>query len=91
MLTKEGNVKISLNLSRVLKEKLEKQAVAEGKTQTDILVKLLEAYVHGESVPPQNELLVESCKKIDLLLNFEPMNKEALQREVGRLIWLVKN
>ena len=66
-------------------------AVAEGKTQTDILVKLLEAYVHGESVPPQNELLVESCKKIDLLLNFEPMNKEALQREVGRLIWLVKN
>lgn len=86
-----NNVKISLNLSRKLKEQLNARATAEAKTMTDVIVKLVDAYVHGEASPPPNELLLESVKKVDLLLNFEVLDRAALKREVGRLIWLVKN
>ena len=86
----DEKVKISFNLSCSLKAKLTEQAEAEGKTITDVIVRLIEAYVCGEATPPKDGLLVEIAQKLNLLLAFETLDKEALKREVGRLAWTVK-
>ena len=74
-----------------MKTSLEQRAKAEGKTVTAVVTRLIEAYVAGEAVPPTLVAAKDVAKKIKLLLKFKEIDREAIEREVLRLIWLLEN